>query len=104
MNLATMGDRNGLVNLMGELEHRLTSRSSAPGLDPDLARAVPDGSSYLLALFDGLGDKQLSGEVAAPLLADRRFGLRAPFPRPPQSAWPRSLLALLQPSMGSSPI
>jgi hypothetical protein len=80
MNLATNGDRHGLVNLVGELEHRLTSRSSAPGLDPDLARAIPDGSSYLLVLFDGLGDNQLSGEIAAPLLADRRFGLRAPFP------------------------
>ena len=80
MNLATIGDRNGLVNLVGELERRLTSRSSAPGLDPELARAIPNGSSYLLALFDGLGDNQLSGEIAAPLLADRRFGLRAPFP------------------------
>jgi hypothetical protein len=80
MNLATNRDRNGLVNLVGELEQRLTSRSSAPGLDPDLARAIPDGSSYLLALFDGLGDNQLSGEAAAPLQADRRFGLRAPFP------------------------
>ena len=73
MNLATNRDRNGLVNLVGELERRLTSRSSAPGLDPDLARAIPDGSSYLLALFDGLGDNQLFGEAAAPLQAD---GLR----------------------------
>jgi hypothetical protein len=80
MNLATKSDRNGLVNLVGELEGRLTSRSSMVGLDPELAGGIPDGSSYLLTLFDGLGDSQLSADIAAPLLVDRRFSLRAPFP------------------------
>ena len=80
MNLAISDARNGLVNLVGELEQRLTARSSTPGLDPESASAIPDGSSYLLALFDGLGDQQLSALMAAPMLADRKLGLRAPFP------------------------
>ncbi len=71
---------NGLVNLIGELEKRLTGRSMSPGLAPDLAPLIPSGSSYLTVLFDGLGDHQLQGSAAAPLAASRRAALRAPFP------------------------
>jgi len=80
MDLTSPDEPNGLVNLVGELEQRLTRRSSTPGLAPDLASLIPLGSSYLVVLFDGLGDYQLKGWVAAPLAAGRRGALRAPFP------------------------
>ena len=51
----------GLVNLVAELEHRLTGSSRADRLSPELAQLVPDGPSVCLALFDGLGVSQTAG-------------------------------------------
>lgn len=48
----------GLVNLVAELEQRLTGRALVAGLQTDLAEAVPDGPSMCLVLFDGLGAAQ----------------------------------------------
>lgn len=70
----------GLVNLVAELERRLTGSAPSPGLHPHLAAAVPEGATYLLVLFDGLGDHQLAHPAAAPLAAARRAALDAPFP------------------------
>lgn len=69
-----------LVNLVAELERRLTGSAPHPGLHPELAARVPDADSYLLVLFDGLGDHQLSHPAAAPLVADRVAAIDAGFP------------------------
>ena len=69
-----------LVNLVAELEHRLTGASVAPRLRPDLASLIPDGDTYVLVLLDGLGDAQLTHPACPTLLADRRASLHAPFP------------------------
>lgn len=68
----------GLVNLIADLERRLTGSSLAEPLDADLAELVPDGDSVCLALFDGLGASQAIGveEFAGSLKAV----LHAPFP------------------------
>ncbi|MBN2113013.1 MAG: alkaline phosphatase family protein [Acidimicrobiia bacterium] len=70
----------GLVNLVAELERRLAGKAPTPGLHADLAAAVPEAATYLLVLFDGLGDAQLAHPVAAALRAARRGALDAPFP------------------------
>jgi len=70
----------GLVNLVAELERRLTGKAASPGLRPELAAAIPDAASYLLVLCDGLGDGQLAHPGAAPLSRARRGALDAGFP------------------------
>jgi hypothetical protein len=60
-----------LVNLVAELERRLTGSALHPGLHPALAAAIPPADSYVLVLFDGLGDHQLTHRAAAPLAAAR---------------------------------
>jgi hypothetical protein len=74
------GNGRSLVNLVAELELRLTGDSPVAGLDPLVGTQIPTASSYLLVVFDGLGDLQLDHPAARPLLASRRQGLRAPFP------------------------
>lgn len=65
----------GLVNLVAELERRLTGASSSPGLSPELAAVVPDAATYILVLFDALGDHQLTSHPAAGSLAEYRAGV-----------------------------
>ena len=68
-----------LVNLMAELEWRLGGAPLLPRLDPDLARAIPAGDTYVLILFDGLGADQLAHPAAR--LGDDAIGrIDAPFP------------------------
>ncbi len=69
-----------LVNLVAELERRLTGTAQHPGLHPDLGATIPDAQSYLFVLFDGLGDHQLAHPAAAPLLTDRVGAIDAGFP------------------------
>jgi len=69
-----------LVNLVAELERRLTGVAPHPGLHPQLAAALPDADSYLFVLFDGLGDHQLGHPAASPLLGDRVGAIDAGFP------------------------
>ena len=73
-------DGFGLVNLVGELEHRLTGSSVSPRLDQSLRTAVPEAASYILTLFDGLGAAQLGHPAAASLAAGHRATIDAPFP------------------------
>jgi hypothetical protein len=70
----------GLVNLVAELERRLTGTAPSPGLHPEPASVIPTAPTYLLVLLDGLGDAQLSHPIAAPLLRDRRAAIEAGFP------------------------
>jgi len=69
-----------LVNLIAELERRLTGSAPHPGLHPDLAASIPQADSYVLVLFDGLGDHQLAHPAAASLRADRVGAIDAGWP------------------------
>jgi hypothetical protein len=70
----------GLVNLVAELEARLTGTAASPTLDRRIAAAIPEAPSYVLVVCDGLGDRQLAHPAARPLLQYRVAGLEAPFP------------------------
>jgi len=69
----------GLVNLVAELEYRLTGHSVSPRLYADLSNRIPDARSYVFVLFDGLGDHQLEHPDAAPLAAARMGAIDASF-------------------------
>ncbi|MCE2526874.1 MAG: alkaline phosphatase family protein [Actinomycetia bacterium] len=71
---------NNLVNLVAELERRLTGRSPTRGLRSDLARLIPPARHYLLVIIDGLGSGQLSHPDAPALRQSHRASLEAPFP------------------------
>ena len=69
-----------LLNLAAELELRLTGSAREAGLHPSLGETIPDASTYVLVLFDGLGDHQLMHRNAEPLRASRVGAIDAPFP------------------------
>lgn len=71
---------NNLVNVVAELERRLTGHSPTRGLRSDLAGLIPPARHYLLMVFDGLGSAQLSHPRAGALRASHRASLDAPFP------------------------
>ena len=71
-------DGHGLVNLVAELEYRLTGSALSPRLvDPE---RVPDGDTYILVVFDGLGVAQMAHPGAGIFRAATRGVLEAPFP------------------------
>jgi hypothetical protein len=70
----------GLGNLVAELERRLVGRANGPALRDELGAAIPEADSYVLVLFDGLGDHQLGHPEAAALANARRAVIDAPFP------------------------
>jgi len=71
-------DGSGLVNLVAELERRLTGTSLAEGLSDH--EVVPEADTYVLVMFDGLGAAQLSRQGAHSFRAAHRLTLDAPFP------------------------
>lgn len=80
MNPAPSHDGRGLVNLVAEVEHRLTGEASWARLDPSIASTIPDAATYVLVLFDGLGVAQLAHDKAAGLQSAMVATLEAPFP------------------------
>ncbi|MGD2043110.1 MAG: alkaline phosphatase family protein [Acidimicrobiia bacterium] len=69
---------SGLVNLVAEIETRLTGTAPFPGLrEPDL---VPGASTYVLVLFDGLGMAQIDHDAAAPFRPAVAGSIDSPFP------------------------
>lgn len=70
----------GLLNLVAEIELRLTGTSRTKGLASNLAATIPVASSIVLVLFDGLGDLQLDHPRAQELRQARAGTLEAPFP------------------------
>ncbi len=72
-------DGRGLVNLIAEIETRLGGNAPAPGLDDDLAAAIPDAETYVLVVMDGLGDGQLAHPLVRNLAETRTGILDAPF-------------------------
>ena len=71
---------NNLVNLVAELERRLTGDSPTRVLRSDLARLIPRARNYLLMVFDGLGTGQLGHPNARAMRESCRGSLEAPFP------------------------
>jgi hypothetical protein len=69
-----------LLNVVAELEHRLTGNSHAPGLAQHLAASIPEASTYVFCFFDGLGDSMLDHPAAAQLAASRVGAVDAMFP------------------------
>lgn len=69
-----------LLNLVAELELRLTGTAPSPRLHPLLGSAIPEAATYVILMLDGLGDHQLQHRAAGPLLAARRAAIDAPFP------------------------
>lgn len=69
----------GLVNLAAELEFRMRGDNLSPRLYPETAASIPNASTYVFVLFDGLGDAQLAHPKAAPLRRDRVSALDAAF-------------------------
>ena len=78
----TVPDYEGgsLVNLVAELEHRLTGSAPSPRLHRHLADHIPGADTYVLCLFDGLGSRQLDHPAAGPLRHANRAALDSPFP------------------------
>ena len=69
-----------LVNLISEIEHRLIGSAPSPRLHPNLAEHIPDASTYVLCLFDGLGAQQLSHPGGAALEESMQATIDCPFP------------------------
>lgn len=69
-----------LLNLVAEIETRLGGSPAHRGLTVELSNAVPDAASYVLVLFDGLGDHQLEHPAAGSLRASRVGAVDSPFP------------------------
>jgi hypothetical protein len=67
---------SGLVNLVSEIERRLTGTAPFAGLTTD----VGEGDTYVLVLFDGLGIAQLEHPGAAVFRSSLAETLDAPFP------------------------
>lgn len=69
---------SGLVNLIAEIESRLTG--SAPSERLSEPGSLPDAQTYVLVLFDGLGMAQLEHDGAATFRSARTGLLHSPFP------------------------
>lgn len=69
-----------LVNLMAELEVRLTGSAPSPPLHIGLARHLPAAPSYIIVLFDGLGAAQLRHPAATSMAQAQVATIDAPFP------------------------
>jgi hypothetical protein len=78
MEMRPSYEGSGLVNLVAEIETRLTGRAGAPGLSAP--ESVPEADSYVLVLFDGLGVAQLSHHGAATFRSALIGHLDSPFP------------------------
>jgi hypothetical protein len=78
----TIPDYGGgsLVNLVAEMEHRLRGAAVSPRLHPDLGQHIPDATTYVLCVFDGLGAGQLGHPAATPLRNSMRATIDCPFP------------------------
>lgn len=70
----------GLANLVAEIETRLIGTSPTAPLPSHESSVIPDGTTYVLALFDGLGTQQLQHRMAQPLLASLQGSIDAPYP------------------------
>jgi predicted AlkP superfamily pyrophosphatase or phosphodiesterase len=73
-------DGRRLVDLVNELERRLSGHAPGPGLEATLAASIPESPTYVLVLFDGLGSHQLDHPAARTLRGSAAGVIAAPFP------------------------
>lgn len=73
-------DAVGLVNLMSEIEFRLTGQSESTRLTSTLSDLVPEGDTVVLVLFDGLGVSQVAHPTARSLQDSMKGTLESGFP------------------------
>lgn len=69
-----------IANLVSELERRLVGTSPNPGLHPFIASEIPPADTYVVVLFDGLGDRQLDHPDAGGFRSARVSEIHAVFP------------------------
>lgn len=69
-----------LVNLVAELEHRLIGGAPSARLHRSIAEMIPAADTYVVVLFDGLGDQQLDHPHAGELRSDRVASIDVGFP------------------------
>lgn len=69
-----------LINLVAELEWRLTGAAPAARMHAGPASEIPEADTYVLLLMDGLGAHQLDHPSASSLAANSRGTIDAPFP------------------------
>lgn len=73
-------DGRGLVNLVAEVELRLSGTSASAPLASAVAEKIPPASTYVVVLIDGLGVDRLGEVQAAALRESHAATLDAPFP------------------------
>lgn len=73
-------DAVGLVNLMSEIEFRLTGQTESARLTSALADLVPEGGTIVLVLFDGLGVSQVAHPAASSFQNSMKGTLESGFP------------------------
>jgi hypothetical protein len=69
-----------IANLAAELEQRLTGSSPGAPLSREIAASIPEAATYVVVLFDGLGNHQLTHTAAQSLRAARAGSIDAVFP------------------------
>lgn len=68
------------MNLMAEVEVRLGGSAPAPRLHAALSATIPDATTYVLVVMDGLGARQLDHPAADAIREDQQAVIDAPFP------------------------
>jgi len=78
----TLPDYQGgcIANLSAELESRLTGSTPGTPLRDSIAGTIPDAETYVVILFDGLGDYQLDHPAAGTLRSSRTGSIDSVFP------------------------
>ena len=69
-----------LINLMADLEKRLTGDALSATLHAPLEQQIPRADTYVMVMIDGLGAPQLDHPAAEPLAHAQRATIDAPFP------------------------
>ena len=73
-------DGSGLVNLVAELEHRMTRSAISPRLTDISLPVSGETTTTVFVLFDGLGSHQLAHPSARDLASAQVGSIEAPFP------------------------
>lgn len=69
-----------ITNLAAELEQRLTGNTPGTVLHEHIAARIPEADTYVIMLFDGLGDDQLAHPSASGLRDKRTGAIDAAYP------------------------